>query len=457
LHRQLTWLLPWLVCPAPLLPQVRMCQRAYRILVEEVGFEPQDIIFDPNILTVGTGLPEHNNYAVDFFRATREIKRVCPGCKISGGVSNIAFSFRGNEAVRRAFHSAFLHHGCLAGMDMGIVNTAQVCGEHLGLCSNLPARAAVEAACLRAQLGCMQSSGSHLWASCSHPGSFAAGTSLKASNKHSCPVMLTCCGPVAVLSFLLLCCPSCCSPSQVKEDEYSKIDKELLEFVEDVLLNRCENATERMLEYAATLEPKCKPTAVRKLADAAGPKITPRLNPIPAGFDPCAPPADLPPVPVYRRKQEELQRSPAFDQLTRLMQERIIFIDGAMGTMIQRFKLTEEDFRGERYANHGHELKGNNDVLVITRPDVIYDIHMQYLTAGSDIIETNTFNGTTISQADYELQAPEEVRQGLCLYCVLGWVLVLSLCQAFLLEQQQALLAAGKSIVHQAWECLCMC
>jgi 5-methyltetrahydrofolate--homocysteine methyltransferase len=111
-----------------------MCQRAYRILVEEVGFEPQDIIFDPNILTVGTGLPEHNNYAVDFFRATREIKRVCPGSKISGGVSNIAFSFRGNEAVRRAFHSTFLHHACLQGMDMGIVNTLQVrvCGAWQG-------------------------------------------------------------------------------------------------------------------------------------------------------------------------------------------------------------------------------------------------------------------------------------------------------------------------------------
>jgi 5-methyltetrahydrofolate--homocysteine methyltransferase len=103
-----------------------MCQRAYRILVEDVGFEPQDVIFDPNILTVGTGLAEHNNYAVDFFRATREIKRVCPGAKISGGVSNIAFSFRGNEAVRRAFHSTFLHHACAQGMDMGIVNAAQV-------------------------------------------------------------------------------------------------------------------------------------------------------------------------------------------------------------------------------------------------------------------------------------------------------------------------------------------
>jgi hypothetical protein len=142
---------------------------------------------------------------------------------------------------------------------------------------------------------------------------------------------------------------ACCL--QVKEDEYRKIDKELLEFVEDVLLNRCENATERMLEYAATLEPKCKPTAVRKLADAAGPKITPRLNPIPAGFDPCAPPADLPPVPVYKRKQDPVKCTPAFDQLTQLMQERIIYIDGAMGTMIQRFKLTEADFRCDQVTD----------------------------------------------------------------------------------------------------------
>merc|ERR1719399_2685194 len=155
--------------------KVSMCQRAYKILVEQVGFDPQDIIFDPNILTVGTGLAEHNNYAVDFINATREIKRTCPGCKISGGVSNIAFSFRGNEPVRRCFHSAFLYHACLAGMDMGIVNSVQVI-----------------------------------------------------------------------------------------EDEYSKINKELLGYVEDVLLNKCDNATDRLLEYAATLEPKCKPTAVVK-------------------------------------------------------------------------------------------------------------------------------------------------------------------------------------------------
>merc|ERR1719460_3059427 len=85
--------------------KVSMCQRAYKILVEKVGFDPQDIIFDPNILTVGTGLPEHNNFARDFINATREIKRTCPGCKISGGVSNLFFSFRGNEPVRRCAHA----------------------------------------------------------------------------------------------------------------------------------------------------------------------------------------------------------------------------------------------------------------------------------------------------------------------------------------------------------------
>ena len=159
--------------------KVRICQRAYRILVEDVGFDPQDIVFDPNILTIGTGMSEHNNYAVDFIQATREIKRVCPGCKISGGVSNVAFSFRGNEPVRRAFHSAFLHHACAAGMDMGIVNTAQV-----------------------------------------------------------------------------------------KEDDYDKIDKTLLEYVEDVLLNRREDSTERILEYAATINPKSKPTNVLPLGTA---------------------------------------------------------------------------------------------------------------------------------------------------------------------------------------------
>ena len=87
-----------------------------------------------------------------------------------------------------------------------------------------------------------------------------------------------------------------------------------------------------------------------------------------------------------------------------ILKERILIIDGAMGTMIQRHTLEEADFRGEKFKNHSHPLKGNNDILSITRPDIIKDIHRQYLEAGADIIETNTFSGTTIAQADYHLE-----------------------------------------------------
>jgi 5-methyltetrahydrofolate--homocysteine methyltransferase len=106
--------------------KIRICERAYRTLVDEVGFPPEDIIFDPNILTVATGMEEHNNYAVDFIKATRWIKANLPHAKVSGGVSNISFSFRGNNKVREAMHSAFLYHAIAAGMDMGIVNAGML-------------------------------------------------------------------------------------------------------------------------------------------------------------------------------------------------------------------------------------------------------------------------------------------------------------------------------------------
>jgi len=106
--------------------KIRICERAYRILVDEVGFPPEDIIFDPNILTVATGMEEHNNYALDFINATRWIKANLPHAKVSGGVSNISFSFRGNNHVREAMHSAFLYHAISAGMDMGIVNAGML-------------------------------------------------------------------------------------------------------------------------------------------------------------------------------------------------------------------------------------------------------------------------------------------------------------------------------------------
>ena len=304
--------------------KVRICCRAYKLLVEKVGFNPQDIIFDPNILTVGTGMEEHNNYAVDFINATREIKRLCPGCKISGGVSNLAFSFRGNEPVRRAFHSAFLYHACKAGMDMGIVNAAQV-----------------------------------------------------------------------------------------EEDVYEKIDKELLKYVEEVMFNRHPDATEKMLEFAATLDPKSKPCALKR-KDGSGPAApafvaTPKQNVCTIDKIAPKPASELPPVPKYAKWVDPVKPTATFDVINKIMKERIMVIDGAMGTAVQKYKLAEEDFRGERFKNHTHDLKGNNDVLVITRPDVVEEIHMSYLKAGADIIETNTFNSTMISQLDYELDQKDVV------------------------------------------------
>ncbi|MFM1933247.1 MAG: Methionine synthase [Bacteroidota bacterium] len=106
--------------------RIEICKRAYDILVDKVGFPAQDIIFDPNILTVATGIEEHNNYAVDFIKATKWIKENLPNAKVSGGVSNISFSFRGNELVREAMHTVFLYHAIKAGMDMGIVNASQL-------------------------------------------------------------------------------------------------------------------------------------------------------------------------------------------------------------------------------------------------------------------------------------------------------------------------------------------
>jgi 5-methyltetrahydrofolate--homocysteine methyltransferase len=106
--------------------KISICERAYRVLVDEVGFAPEDIIFDPNIFAIATGIDEHNNYAVDFINATRWIKANLPGAKVSGGVSNVSFSFRGNDPVREAIHTVFLYHAIQAGMDMGIVNAGMV-------------------------------------------------------------------------------------------------------------------------------------------------------------------------------------------------------------------------------------------------------------------------------------------------------------------------------------------
>ena len=102
--------------------KIEICQRSYQVLLEQLDFNPQDIIFDPNIFAVATGIEEHNNYAVDFIEATRWIKQNLPHAKVSGGVSNVSFSFRGNDAVREAIHSVFLYHAIKAGMDLSLIH-----------------------------------------------------------------------------------------------------------------------------------------------------------------------------------------------------------------------------------------------------------------------------------------------------------------------------------------------
>src|SRR5262249_11132808 len=106
--------------------KVEICARAYRLLVDEVGFPPEDIVFDPNILAVATGIEEHGEFAKAFIEAIPLLKERCPGARISGGVSNLSFSFRGNDRVREAIHSAFLYHAIRAGLDMAIVNAGQL-------------------------------------------------------------------------------------------------------------------------------------------------------------------------------------------------------------------------------------------------------------------------------------------------------------------------------------------
>ena len=119
--------------------RVAICERAYRLLVDEVGFAPEDIVFDPNVLAVATGIEEHDDYARAFIESLPLIKERCPGVRTSGGISNLSFSFRGNDVVREAMHAAFLYHAIRAGLDMGIVNAGparRVRGHRRPSCSS---------------------------------------------------------------------------------------------------------------------------------------------------------------------------------------------------------------------------------------------------------------------------------------------------------------------------------
>ncbi|KAH8083471.1 methionine synthase [Aureococcus anophagefferens] len=274
--------------------KVRICKRSYDILVNEpVCFPPEDIIFDPNILTIGTGIEEHNARH-RLHHAVRQIKEICPWCKISGGVSNLSFGFRGVNQIRESIHAVFLYHAArLSGMDMGIVNAAEM---------------------------------------------FA----------------------------------------------YEKVSDDLLEICEDAVLNRTKTATEDLTEWSQWFF-DCKSAKKNGEPMPDKPRRRPKKQPRYV-FDweknYVAKPQTEPPLPMT--KFDDLRASwaqpkdthpegfpyaaaRARSYITELFQ-RITMYDGAMGTMIQKHKLDEPDFRAERFKDYDMLIKGNNDLLSITQP-----------------------------------------------------------------------------------------
>jgi 5-methyltetrahydrofolate--homocysteine methyltransferase len=348
--------------------KVRICKRSYDVLVNEVRFPPEDIIFDPNVLTIGTGMEEHANYAVDFINATKTIKEICPYVKISGGISNLSFGFRGVTKIRESIHSVFLYHAITeAGMDVGIVNSDELL-------------------------------------------------------------------------------------------DYEKLEPDMKLLCENLVFNRSEDPTEDMLNRTAYeravidakkkgLPPPHKPRgAMPNLpkhkfwwdTDEKKPQSEPPLpssdaarNHVPNTYQNSslthekiaefrakstipskdvntdyAQDATLYPesFPYFVRGRDSLR-----EYITTLFSSQIALYDGAMGTMIQNYakknRLEEEEYRGERFKDWKCAVKGNNDMLSISQPQIIQGIYREYLeVGGSDMIGTNTFSSTTIAMADYEME-----------------------------------------------------
>jgi len=344
--------------------KVRICKRSYDILVNEVKFPPEDIVFDPNVLTIGTGMEEHANYGVDFINAVKTIKEQCPYVKISGGISNLSFGFRGVTKIRESIHSVFLHHAILdSGMDVGIVNAHELL---------------------------------HI----------------------------------------------------------NDLEDDMKCLVERLVFNKDEEATEDMLQRTG-YERACNVARKKNLPFPRKPRVKqPRklfdydhIEPVPA-TEPPLPTSDAAqnhvPNPYLNSKlthEKVLEirakrsnkgdinidhaqavdtypesfpyfvrgRDSARRYITSLFTTQIAIYDGAMGTMIQNYskrnKLDEEEYRGEQFKDWSCNVKGNNDMLSISQPQIIKDIYLGYLEeGGSNLIGTNTFSSTTIAMADYEME-----------------------------------------------------
>ncbi|CAE8691977.1 unnamed protein product, partial [Polarella glacialis] len=325
--------------------KARICQRSYRTLRQKLDFPPEDIIFDCNVLTIATGLPEHNTYAIDFINAVAEIKRTCPCVSFSGGLSNLSFSFRGLNSLRDVMHSVFLYHAVPKGLNMSIVN----------------------------------------------PGGLP---------------------------------------------RYSDIDEHSRKLAEEVILNSSadSNHVERFLEYAeqvknppapATAGPTLKiekSTPTQQIDFLRSLKETVKCEAEHVMPEPGAGLVDVCRVEGPQDTDKVAQKiiecqTPTPNEVVRYfnaeLKKRICFLDGGMGTRIQAEQLEEDDYRGDRFKDFSEldvngvpvSLKGNNDLLIFSKPELCQAIHKEYFMAGSDICETNTFNGTAISQGEYKMQA----------------------------------------------------
>jgi 5-methyltetrahydrofolate--homocysteine methyltransferase len=348
--------------------KVRICKRSYDMLVNEVKFPPEDIVFDPNVLTIGTGMEEHNNYGVDFINAVQTIKEQCPYVKISGGISNLSFGFRGVVKIRESIHSVFLHEAILkSGMDVGIVNAKELIAEAdleddmrvlcenlvfnkegVDACEDMLVRTGYERACLDAK---------------------KKGTPMPKKPRGK-PVNR----PRKLFDYDKI-------PPRPATEPPLPTSEAAQNHVPNPYINTG-------LTHAKILEERAKSTM---------PKDT-QVD--------WAQPADLYPegYPYYVRGRDSLR-----EHITKLFTSRIALYDGAMGTMIQNYskrnKLDEEEYRGETFKDWTCAVKGNNDMLSISQPKVIQDIYRGYLEiGGSDIIGTNTFSSTTIAMADYKME-----------------------------------------------------
>jgi 5-methyltetrahydrofolate--homocysteine methyltransferase len=354
--------------------KVRICKRSYDILVNEVHFPPEDIIFDPNVLTIGTGMEEHANYGVDFIEATKLIKEQCPFVKISGGISNLSFGFRGVNKIRESIHSVFLHHAVTeAGMDAGIVNSVEMIPydelepDLKVLCENLVFN--------KTPLATEQMLERTTWEK-----------ACEVARKNKTPLPRK---PRVVVNI------------PRKRFAYDDFPEQPRLEPPAPSSEYAQNKVPPTYLWSKLAHPSITAARGNKLADVAVQGKASGWADLRTDWnaDAGAAPANYP---YFVRGRDSVRK-----YITELFNTEVTMYDGAMGTMIQKQGkwLDEAAFRGERFADWTSSLKGNNDLLSLTQPQVIKNIYLEYLQSGSRLIGTNTFSATCIAQADYKMEA----------------------------------------------------